>query len=269
MDSRPYDVPLTANHSKKRSLDELNDVDLDAGSVRPSPAVTPCVSPKASAGIPMRQPNPNGLQHMQSVSIEGMVGVAGTHIEEPILQVDVPSSASQSDEVTPKRKFKRQGILTSIGSTSRSEDSQSSPVNQNRKIDEYARLLGISWAAPGEDPAVVASMRGFHRFIENNFPLTNVKIVAQDKKDVVNLVQASEGWFIFSDDLRRGQRLAETKEVAIANIKKNPVQFEGVPMVYKDNSSNLLHTPSPPGSSSERTSTDTDEGMLVGTMDID
>ncbi|KAL9125182.1 MAG: hypothetical protein Q9217_005577 [Psora testacea] len=269
MDSRPYDIPLVANHAKKRSRDEVGAAETEAIDGQIPPAATPFTSPKEGTGIPMRQTNLDILQHMQSPSDFGVAGIAGTYVEEPILQVDVPSSASQSEEDLPRRKILRHAAITDIGGNDKPDDSNTPPTNESKEVDEYARLLGIGWAAPGDDSAGVASMRGFHRFIENNFSLTNVKIVAQHKKELVNLVQAAQGWFAFTDDLRRGQRLAGTKDQAIVNLKENPVKFEGKSMAYHERAAALSNTPSPPGSTTERKSTDTDECMVVGRMDID
>ena len=269
MDSRPYDIPLAANHAKKRSRDELSQVEAQVSGVHVPLTTTPVTRTVAGAVTPMPQPKLDAFQLMQSTLGVGVVGVAGTHVEEPILQVDVPSSASQSDEDRPRRKISRQAAATDIGVTDQPDDRNASSAEGSKEIEEYARLLGIGWSAPGRNPAAVASMRGLHRFIENNYPLTGVKIVAQNRKDLVHLIQAVEGWYLFTDDLRGGQRLAGTKEQAIRNVKQSPVKFEGVPMVYHEKAAALLNTPSPPGSSTDRTSIETDEGMVVGKMEID
>ena len=267
MDRRPYDVPIAAEHARKRSHDDLGAAQAVSTGLEVPQAASTCPILEQSSSITMHGRDFRSRRETMSRTV--VAGSAGTHIEEPINEVDVPASTTESSEDTPRRKITRQITAVDVGAGDSLNDPDSSPIADDIKIDEYARLLGIGWAMPGDESAVAAAMRGFHRFIENNFPLTNVKIAAQNKKDLLNLVQSVEGWFLFTDDLKAGQLLARKRAQAVSNLMHKPPKFEGETMIYQYESASGMNAPIPPSSSTGMTSRESDKALIFGVMDID
>ena len=165
----------------------------------------------------------------------------------------------------PRRKVSRRDSTAHDDEHQGGSDSSSSPpaAGGGPKIDEWTRRLGISWTGPEDNPIAIACLRGYQTFIEKHYPLTNAKIVAQNKQHCCCLVEASQGWYLFDDDLRNGKLLSRAKERALNNLTQNPVVFEEPEAMeprWQDTSD---------ASSTERVSQDSQDGMVVGRMDLD
>jgi hypothetical protein len=122
--------------------------------------------------------------------------------------VDGPSSRSSPirDLVNP--------MATSSGSLAQ-------PV-----IDDFTLHLGIGWNRISEDEGIQAAARGWARYIENHYPVTNAKIRLESRGLQSYLVEADEGFFLFAENLRQGRLVATTGERAIQNLKTSPPTFD-------------------------------------------
>ena len=142
---------------------------------------------------------------------------------------DMPrQSATEEEDLgdSPRRKAQR----TTNGHVNGTSTSADSPLTSNRSeepvVDEYSRLLGVGWRQPS--PATMqGSARGWARYIETNYPLTNVEIVAQTSEQT--LVRAIEGTYLFHENLREGRLLSRVHDDAIARLRQNSrnPHFEG------------------------------------------
>jgi hypothetical protein len=94
-------------------------------------------------------------------------------------------------------------------------------------IDDFTLHLGIGWRRISEDEHIQAAARGWARFIENHYPLSNVNIRLESKGLQSYLVEASEGFFLFAESLRQGQLLSSTVDGALRNLQSTPPQFDG------------------------------------------
>ena len=229
------------------------------------PTATPMVSPEPASGIPVHPPTIPLLPLNQQSQ-----PAAGSYIHEPILttdysQVEIPSSASNSTEGAPRRKVSRRDSAAHDGEVQVGSDSSVSPTNTggDLKIDEWTMRLGISWATPEENAIALACLRGYQTFIEKHYPITNAKIVAQNKQHCICLVDASQGWYLFDEDLRNGKLLARSKEAALRNLMQNPVVFEGQEAL-EAGKNDTTETSDP-----KRVSQDSQEDMVVGRMELD
>ncbi|PBP19432.1 hypothetical protein BUE80_DR009780 [Diplocarpon rosae] len=102
------------------------------------------------------------------------------------------------------------GVAASPGSPER----HSEPT-----VDDFTRHLGIGWSSInnlGDD--VQAAARGWSKFIENHFPVTNAKIRLTSKGLASYLVEAKEGYFLFAEDLRQGRLVSSDLERTWANL---------------------------------------------------
>ncbi|KAB5583693.1 hypothetical protein GE09DRAFT_1050473 [Coniochaeta sp. 2T2.1] len=120
-----------------------------------------------------------------------------------------------------------------------SSDSLAQPV-----IDDFTLHLGIGWSRISEDEGIQAAARGWARYIENHYPVTNAKIRLESRGLQSYLVEADEGFFLFAENLRQGRLVSSNAERAIQNLKTSPPTFEGA------NTMEAMETPMPAETSS-------------------
>ena len=94
-------------------------------------------------------------------------------------------------------------------------------------VDDFTLHLGIGWRRISNDEHIQAAARGWARFIENHYPISNVVIRLESKGLQSYLVEASEGYFLFDENLRHGRLVSTTGEGALQNLKSNPPVFAG------------------------------------------
>lgn len=95
-------------------------------------------------------------------------------------------------------------------------------------IDNFTLHLGIGWREVKDDDHFQAAARGWARFIENNFGLSNVRICLESKGLQSYLVEASEGYFLFAENLRHGRLVSRTADCALRNLQTSPPTFDGL-----------------------------------------
>jgi hypothetical protein len=115
-----------------------------------------------------------------------------------------------------------------------SADSLAQPV-----VDDFTLHLGIGWSRISEDEHMQAAARGWARFIENHFPVSDAKIRLQSRGLQSYLVEASEGYFLFAEDLRQGQLVSQNVERALQNLKSSPPVFDAAEAMH------AMETPMP------------------------
>ncbi|KAJ9138580.1 hypothetical protein NKR19_g7767 [Coniochaeta hoffmannii] len=103
-----------------------------------------------------------------------------------------------------------------------SSDSLAQPV-----IDDFTLHLGIGWSRVSEDEGIQAAARGWARYIENHYPVTNARIRLESRGLQSYLVEADQGFFLFAENLRQGRLVATHVERAIHNLKTSPPTFDG------------------------------------------
>lgn len=145
------------------------------------------------------------------------------------LQSDVEEKAvemTDSEGELPKRKVQRRdhSSVADVTMAAKSTDSPKATV-ADPTIDEYTHLLGIGWTHVGEEPGFVAMARGFSRYIDNHYPLTDSEILLQSKSLDAYLVKASQGYFLFPEDLMEGRLVARTWEETLVNLQSSPIRF--------------------------------------------
>lgn len=97
-------------------------------------------------------------------------------------------------------------------------------------VDEFTVHLGIGWAQLSADEHIQAAARGWQKYIENHFPVTEGKIRLQSRGLSAYLVEAREGFFLFADDLREGRLVSRNAYCALQNLKSSPPRFDGETM---------------------------------------
>ena len=138
--------------------------------------------------------------------------------QRPILR----SAKSQRLETvagSPGKEYSVPSPSTSVSNL----DAASPPV-----VDDFTLHLGIGWRRISEDDHIQAAARGWAKYIENHYPLTNVTIRLESKGLQSYLVEATEGYFLFEESLRQGRLVSVTGEGALHNLRHNPPVFDGV-----------------------------------------
>ncbi|POS85227.1 hypothetical protein EPUL_005648 [Erysiphe pulchra] len=95
-------------------------------------------------------------------------------------------------------------------------------------FDEFSHRLGVGWSSVLDaDLDVQAAVRGWATFIENHFPISNVKIRLRSKGLSCFLVEANEGYYLFGDDLKQGKLVSKILENVWTNLQGPVPVFEG------------------------------------------
>jgi len=94
-------------------------------------------------------------------------------------------------------------------------------------IDDFTLHLGIGWNRISDEEGIQAAARGWARYIENHYPVTNATIRLESRGLQSYLVEADEGFFLFAENLRQGRLVSTKAEQAIQNLKTSPPTFEG------------------------------------------
>lgn len=107
--------------------------------------------------------------------------------------------------------------------------SPGSPENHiEPTVDDYTRHLGIGWSSINNSgPDVQAAARGWAKFIENHFPVSNAKIQLTSKGLASYLVEATEGYFLFAEDLKQGRLVSTSLEKTWVNLSSPVPVFDG------------------------------------------
>ncbi|KAK4107554.1 hypothetical protein N656DRAFT_719891 [Canariomyces notabilis] len=129
------------------------------------------------------------------------------------------TTAANTDGRSPSRRSSPTREATNP--LSASSDSIAQPI-----VDEFTLHLGVGWSRISEH--IEAAARGWARYIENHYPVTNVKILLESRGLQSYLVEANEGYFLFAENLRQGRLLSRTPERALSNLKSSPPVFDGL-----------------------------------------
>jgi len=151
-----------------------------------------------------------------------IASLASASSERPILRaaksqrLDLSSTPSITEEVL------NNGALVSPGSPERT-NGRAEPT-----VDDFTRHLGIGWSSiNAADSDIQAAARGWTKFIENHFPITDAKIRLESRGLASYLVEANEGYFLFGEDLRQGRLVSMSLEKTWVNLRGAVPIFDG------------------------------------------
>lgn len=115
---------------------------------------------------------------------------------------------------------------------------------QEPPVDDATRLLGISWQRVAHDDEKAPAVRGWTKYIDNQYAayLADSKILMKSRSLNAFLVAARVAgsplgsssssspatcYFLFSDDLDQARLVGSSWDVCVRNLRENPVVFEG------------------------------------------
>ncbi|KAJ6441703.1 NADH:ubiquinone oxidoreductase 6.6kD subunit [Purpureocillium lavendulum] len=220
---------LARSAGRKRSRDEAA-VNLDA------PAPTPPERQEEwvyGEGMVLIKPNVGYVADASSQS--------GTWLEEKKADEQRERHRQEAEQRPILRSHKSQRIDASIepGTRAGASNIDSAGVQASNGettsmataggpvIDECTVQLGIGWRRISDDEHIQAAARGWARFIANHFALVSVRICLESKGLQSYLVESSDGYFLFAEDLRRGRLVSKTVHGALRNLQQSPPAFDG------------------------------------------
>jgi hypothetical protein len=228
----PFQSVQSSAAGRKRSRDEaaLN-LEEDYFPVQP-PAAVPelenedeweygegmtLIKPSRS-GYAIEASSQTGTWAEEKAEEERVKAMAPPVVERPILRahksqrLDLSATPVMAEEASSN-------ILPSPGSPERYTE----PT-----VDDFTRHLGIGWSSVNSlDADIQAAARGWARFIENHYPITDVKIRLQSKGLASYMVEANEGYFLFGEDLKQGRLVSTSLEKTWVNLSSPVPVFEG------------------------------------------
>ena len=149
---------------------------------------------------------------------------AASSPERPILRatksqrLDLTATPSIAEEVLNNGQL----VAPSTGSPNGSNGNHTEPT-----VDDFTRHLGIGWSSISADEDIQAAARGWTKFIENHYPITDAKIRLQSRGLASYLVEANEGYFLFGEDLRQGRLVSTNLEQTWINLRGPVPIFDG------------------------------------------
>jgi hypothetical protein len=139
-------------------------------------------------------------------------------------QPEMRGHKSQRMEFSPSR-----AVFQSNAASARAANSCHPGSNGDNTlvIDNFTIHLGIGWRKMSNEEHIQAAARGWAKFIENHFGLSNVNICLEAKGLQSYLVEAADGYYLFAENLRHGRLVSRTAEGALRNLQSSPPNFEG------------------------------------------
>ena len=213
--------------SSEPSVDENGDIDM-----RLPPTRTPAISPELLSGESVPAINPLTGQRTQPGS--QVTQWVESKLEERLATArqEPPNQVDGSD--SPRVKRKRGSQQSSADSTNfvTALTPATSSGLEAPQPDEFTQALGVGWTRLGDDPDVVAAVRGYCRYIENHYPLTNVEILVKSRSLDSYLVKTSGGYYLFNEDLSEGKLIAREFTATLAYLQGSRIQCEGTGPIY-------------------------------------
>lgn len=151
-----------------------------------------------------------------------VAAIAAASPERPILRAAKSQRLHLSSTPSISEEVLNNGTLVSPGSPERT-NGHTEPT-----VDDFTRHLGIGWSSVNTaDTDIQAAARGWTKFIENHFPITDAKIRLQSKGLASYLVESNEGYFLFGENLRQGRLVSTSLENTWVNLRGAVPVFEG------------------------------------------
>jgi hypothetical protein len=162
---------------------------------------------------------------------------SGTWLEDKAAVADATRRQQEAAYIEP-RSVKSQRVHRDEEPSPTSVTSPANPLSQTQStlsqtnseagpiIDDFTLHLGIGWRRISADEHIQAAARGWARYIENHYPLTNVNICLESQGLASYLVESTQGFFLFAENLREGRLLSTTIQGAMQNLQSSPPVFE-------------------------------------------
>jgi len=197
----------------------------------------------------------------------------GTWAEEKAVEQETAMATASSPERPPLRSAKSQRLdfssTPAIAEEVMSNGALVTPITASPTneptIDDFTRHLGIGWSLLSADEDIQAAARGWTKFINNHFPVTDAKIRLQSRGLASYLVEANEGYFLFGEDLKQGRLLSTSLEKTWENLRGPVPVFDGEVVMEVGETPKLNGGIQPLTNAVEMVMAGTEEGVSNGT----
>ncbi|KAJ5092825.1 hypothetical protein N7456_008686 [Penicillium angulare] len=254
--------PAAPQPSRKRSRDEASFGEALAAPAAPAPPPAPKVEPIYGEGMVLLNP-----QTGMAISAESQTGTwYEEKSESQSTSATISSSASQSDA---SRKSQRLDVsapgLDDIAYSSIQTRLDGPQADQHRTltsgstppaeplIDDATRLLGISWQRIDTDDDMAPAVRGWTKYIDNQYAayLRDSQMLMKSRALNAYLVAAIPlssmvpAFYLFNEDLTQAQLVASSWDACLHNLRSTPVVFEGALPIAAASRSNSPQSTNP------------------------
>lgn len=139
------------------------------------------------------------------------------------------STAIVTEPLEPCRKAQRRDLTSQefVAGDRNGSNGSPKPVLEDPAIDQFTHLLGVGWSRVSEDKDVQAAARGWAKYIDNHYPLSNTKILLKSKSHDAILAETGEGYYLFKEDLSEGQLVGVDWITCLGNLQRSPITFDG------------------------------------------
>lgn len=161
----------------------------------------------------------------------------GTWYEEKAAEEEVKKAQEPKPEYRPTMPVSRKSVRLSQSSIRAALEplqngTPDSPPKSapHTEVDQATIALGVGWTQmSSEDPDLQAAARGWARYLENHYSrhIHGAEILLKNRGLDAYLVGCQEGFFLFTEDLLRGQLVGRSWEICLNNLRCQPIQFEG------------------------------------------
>ncbi|KAJ6004898.1 hypothetical protein N7540_012697 [Penicillium herquei] len=254
--------------SRKRSRDEASFEEALAVPPIPKPAPAAKVEPIYGEGMILLNPQ-TGL----AISAESQTGTWYEETAESqtaaIAPVSSRSNALQADAADISRKAQRLDTsapgLDDIALSSIQHRLNGSQADQHRilpggstppaepHIDDATRLLGISWQRIDIDDDMAPAVRGWTKYIDNQYAayLRGSQMLMKSRALNAYLVGATSTstmapvFYLLNEDLTQAQLVASSWDSCLQNLRNTPIIFEGTAPITASSRSNNAPSANP------------------------
>lgn len=230
-------TPISTNPSRKRSRDETAFEAVEAENqylpVHPPEPIPE--EPIYGEGMVLLDPRTG-----RAVTAESQTG---TWYED---RVEQEAAAKQETAAArPKMPVSRKSIRLSQSFIGAALDlpnpSISAPASPPKstptaEVDEATIALGIGWSKMSSEDPDLAAARGWARYLEVHYSghIHGAEILLKNSTMDAYLVGCQEGFFLFAQDLLRGQLVGRTWDSALNNLRAQPIQYEGTEVLQAE-----------------------------------
>jgi hypothetical protein len=157
----------------------------------------------------------------------------GTWAEEKVASRQPVVSSSPERPILRNHKSQRLDMTSTpaiseqaIGGNAHTATSSPTRSSQGPTVDDFTIYLGIGWSRLSDDEHIQAAARGWAKYIENHFPVSEPQIRLQSRGLASYLVETREGWYLFGEDLKQGRLVSRSLEQAFEHLRTSPPRFD-------------------------------------------